>query len=567
MNKESQNVGEMLGNGADAFAVGAGAAAIVALIRQAAEANRQAKLEKKRESDAIDPDTIVLTVRNRKTAEDCCDGAACCQGASPKIEPAVVSSEIKPTSSQPRRTNGQYTSIDSSMSEKQALFEGPVTQAGNILAVLGGSALGYMAISKLAQRLEQNRLQRQVDAAQREYVELLKKGEAGDDSPFSRLFMIGDDSVAEFEKSAGIITDIVSGPKMVSQTTRNLTGAALASYVLAAGGAAYIVKKLLEDRFSKKEEEPERKTRILFKAGSSEFEIEPEQMLATVGIFKDCIADSLPIKTAEDGGSVSHYGEYKWLDDLSKVDGGKQFILDQYARQQGLERPESDFRIPMSILAKYGPAMAAYQRNPEAHSAAIRSHVMNMARNDPEEWFRLLGQKNNQDLVRLKADQQIRNLENGSGWKSTLASVPFIGSLFKKLLSWMANNTNFGRRQVARQSLASLGVDGSRINDIVSKYNFSPEGWSPIEQQKLASVLGDYVTWSSRIKSVKDNTNKEILAAIQRLKDEEDSKTGEKKRRKSDKNKKVVVTFSEDLNDVIPAQYRKQLAAALEASA
>jgi len=565
MRKEGQNMGSMLYHGADAFAVGAGAAALVALIRQVAEARRQKKKEEERVSDKIGPNTIVLTIgKNRKTAEDgSCQESCDSHDKVCKVE-SSVDGEIWPVFGQPRKTNGQYTSLDSTMgSEKRAFLSGPMDQAGNILSAIGGGVAGYVVVSKIAEKLEQKRLKKQVDAAQREYVQLLSGGRLKAAEAFSDLFMFGDDSVEEFEKSAGVITDIVSLPGGISRTTRNIGGAALASYILATGGAAYIVKKLLEERFSKKEEEPEQKTRILFKSGSFEREIEPEQMLATVGILRDCIADSLPMSKM--AGSDIDYG---FLNDIANAKGGKQYILDQYAKTQGLKRDDSDFSMPMSTLFKYGPSLHAYQKNPEMYQDAVKSHVMQLARNNPEEWFELLGQERNRDLVRMKADERIAGLHNGSGFLSTLASIPLIGPLVKRIVGWYANNTASGRKRVAGSMLSELGVSPEAINDMLSRYDFSKGGWTRLDGsafpgsgvQKTAS-LNDLLALSSRLKTVKDNSNKEVIDAINRIKEDMPRRKG-----KPQEDKKVVVEFDEDLDGVIPEEYRDRLAKALEAA-
>lgn len=530
--------------GGKGLVVGAGVAATLALVRQVLEAKRQRDKKKKRESNEISPDTVVLRVRKQAEAQK--------PQNSLKIE-GPESREVRPASTVgPRETNGRFTSVFGK--EKEAGFVSDVgAGAGSILAALGGTVIGYAAVTKIAQKLEQQRLKRQIAAAQTEYINLLD-GNTKTAEAFSTLFLFGDDTVNQVQdelyKQAGIPTDLYNAFSNTPRTVKGVSAGMLAAWILGAGASAYVAKRILENKFDKEdEEEPEKQTRILFKAGSSEFEISPEHMLATIGILRDCIADSTPSgeKTA------AWQPDYSFLDTVAGMRGGRQWLLDQYAVQNGLPRAAtSNFSLPLSMRLKYGKTLKSIRRNPELHAANINARVMDVMRRDPIGWFNLLGDPRNNDIVRLKANEQIANLDHADGALGALARVPVLGGVTKKLASAFMNSVA-GSKMTANQILSQLGVVGDDAKAVLSNYSIGNGGWAPTYgAYKQAGALDDgLVAILSRGKTLGDKTNKDVLKAINELKEQ---RSGKKKHTSS-----VKVEFDKNLNGVLSEEDKRKL--------
>lgn len=606
MKKSSVAGPDVLGTGLDALAIGGGTAAIVALIRQQVEANRQRKAKEEREKEEIDPNTVVLRLsKPAKTSK---------KAEAPKItvKPTVEGKEVRPLSEgQLRDTAGRFATVDDSKGgesktdktlstktppEKKAGYSWDIMNGtGSILAAGGGAVLGYYLVSKLTRKMEQNRLKKQIAAAQTEYLDLLDGRNVKKAESFGYLFafspnsldLVGEDD--KMSKEAGLPTDFINMIKGIPDTAKKSSSTALAAYILMAGGTAYVVKKYLEDRFGsrRKEEEPEKQTRILFKAGSSEFEIPPGSMLATLGILRDCITDSIPpgVKTAYD---------YSFLKDISDMDGGKQWILDMYAKQNGLNRDNmADFKMPMSTMMKYHGTMGDIAKNPDKHRAAIQGYVMNMMQKDPKGWFDLLGQKQNGDLVKMKADEQIANMSNNGGFTGFLTKIPLLGDLLKKFMSWFSSNTKWGRKITARKTLEGMGMSTDMANNVLKGYDFSTPGqWTRIPEQaaaqnvkqpaKTAPSPGNYnhppfnrplplrkaAAWDddlaafiSRRKMLADASNMDVIKAIESLKKENAKKT--EKRHDDQDTPKVSVQFDDDIGSLLSDEDKQKIVSSL----
>ena len=547
--------------GSDALAIGGATAAIVAMIRQVIEARRQEKEMRKLDDAQISPDTVVLHVGKPGAMKKVSEESVRTSGETPVVTvvPGVVSKEIHPASTVgPRELNGRFSSfsgaVDGGVSEKSAGYaSGILGDTAAILAGLGGSVGGYYVVSKLAQKLEQNRLKRQIAAAQTEYLDLLDGKSVKNAEAFSHLFSFGDsvfDDVTHdgMSKEAGIPTDLANLLTGGADVARKGSAVALATYILTAGGTAYVVKKYLESRFGKRdqEEKPEKQTKILFKAGADEpFELDPGLMLATVGILRDCISDS-------DDLSEKRAADYSFLSKLDKVDGGPQFLLDSYARMKGLSRPDSEFKIPLSMRIRYGRTLSDIRKNPEKHAPQIQGYMMQLMRRDPKKWFDLLGQDRNSDIVGLKADEQISNLRNSGGLFGMIHRTPVLGDLVRQLMSSFSKGTAAGRRGVAEKALEALGMTGDAANSILGMYDFSPTGWRQKPAMNKGASFGyrDLMALAARDKTLSDSSNKEILQAIEALRNPKGKKG---------KDDEVSVEFDEELSNILSEEDKMKI--------
>jgi hypothetical protein len=551
-----------LATGLKSIAVGGSIAATLALIRQLAEANRQRKEKERRESDAISPNTIVLRVRKNKDGYGGGEkyAEAVCQGKTVKVEPTTSSREIRPTASvHTREPNGRFTE-DIGKEKSAGFLTDSVSGAGDILAAGGGAVLGYALVSKLAQRLEQKRLEKQIAAAQTEYVNLLdgKQEKSAETKTFSRLFLFDDSTIPAIEvslhKQAGVPTDIYDVFANTPRVAQGMTSGMIAAWILGAGASAYVAKRLLENKFDKEEEEePEKPTRIIFKAGEdssgklTEFEISPDKLLATVGIMRECIADSVPegVKLAAD------VPDYSFLDDIARMEGGKQWLLDRYAMNKGLSRPDTkDLKLPLSLLIRHGHTLADVRDNLDKHIPAINSKVLSIMQKDPEGWFKLLGSDRNKDLVRLEADKWIDNLGNSGGILGVLGSIPIVGGLTKGIVRSLSGLSS-GTKTIGKNTLSMMGVTGDKARTILDGYKFSNGGWKPKATVKAAGAMNNIMAVLAREKMLADKTNKDILRAIEELK--------QSKSKRTKKDKPVNVEFDSTLDDSLSDKDKERI--------
>lgn len=556
--------GSVLEVGGKAALGGAAVASILGLARMLAESNRQKRKEEERRR-AQAGNTIVFHIKKR--AEDGCGECGSCDGTHATKVESLVERTVRPVSNerQLREVNGRFTDIangEPEPSEKKADFiTNTAAGTGRILAAIGGGVLGYAVVEKIARKAEQNRLKRQISAAQQEYIDLLGRQGVKNAEAFSALFSIGDgtdEAIESLEKEAGIFKDVVGAAKGATTGAQHLSSAALAAYILLAGGSAVATKKLLEKRFDPPEqEEPEEQTRVVMVKDSEgrDIPVPADRMLATVWIMRDCIADSMaPFEK-----KAANYG---FLDEISGKDGGKQFLLDLYAKQNGLKHSllEGDrkFSVPVSTAIKYSRTIGDVMRHPEKHTDAINSHVMKMMQKDPVAWFSLLGDARNKDIVDLKANQAIQSQSGG------LYGIPLVGDLMRSFAKWYATNSKYGRKEVASKTLGQMGVTGPAAKNILDRFDFSSGGWT----QKAAGVLSDIVAWSAQTKTISDKSNKDILKAIENLREEQSPKKKPAKPGKGNRlvsNKSYVVELSPDVAKMLSPEDRKRILSAFEA--
>lgn len=336
--------------GAGGLMVGGSLAALSGMISDHIEAKRQRKLKQERESDEISPDTVVLRIR--KKAEDStvseeqqpAGGKIPQTTPVPKVEPTVEGRDVKYMGAQqPREPNGRYSTLG------KTAFDRMVNNGFGLAAFIASMPLGYKLVDSLHTRLEEKRIKSQIAAAQQEYIDLLD-GKPAEKDAEAFLDFIGLEH-PEFEKTAqanpapakptmlGNVAGWLGGiaDKAKNQNTtlgkywkgvEDLGSAGIAMLLLGTGASAYITNKLLHKNFDKpeeEEEEPQKVTRILFKNGSSEQEITPEQFIATIDVLRDCILDSTPIEkfAAEFAKDDKGWQAYNSFADASKNFGFK----------------------------------------------------------------------------------------------------------------------------------------------------------------------------------------------------------------------------------------------------
>lgn len=413
--------------------IGAGGAALAGLIRELSTAIEEKKKKEKLEHDGVDPNTIVLHVPKKVLKSKSAEAGECDGCADPEICSAQKSNHDRvvrreslvqretiagshATSGFQRDLHGQFTGSGC----KMAANDGVLTRTKQIFAGVGGLTAGFMLVKKLHERLEQKRLKDQIEAAQKEYLDLIQGSSKY--ASVRELFLC-DDPVygSSTEKRAGVIKDILNIPDNASK----LSATALASYIAMALGAGYVTKKVLHDKFDEEEqdEEPPKVNRILFKTSSDEtFEVDPGSALASIGVMMDCIRDSHDPMSKQ-------AADYRFLDKVVATPEGKQWLLDVYAQSQGLKRNVSGRDLPgLSTMdkLKYARTLRGLERDPSKHMAGVRGYVLNLMKQDPRAWFNLVMQQRNWDLVRSMANNTfVSALSDGE--LSNFAQLPEIG--------------------------------------------------------------------------------------------------------------------------------------------
>lgn len=511
--------------GAGGVLTGGAIAAISAMITDHIEAKRQRKLEEERNSDKVSPDTIVLHVRNpaQKTAQVCegpeCPGADDKGGQIPqtkpgvKVEPTVSSKDLKYMSGpvQPRETNGRFAS--STLGKSAQFSWGGMAREGVGLALFaGGVPLGYSIVGKLHKKLEENRLKSQIEAAQQEYVSLLD-GTYADGDKEKKAECEEFASVIGMELNDGLEKDAQSSgdaPKswmgklfglvgkgvdkintgVFGRNLQHFGGGAIAAGLLSAAASAYITRKLLQAKFDKANEEdgdePEKVTRILFKSGSAEIEVSPAQALFTIAVMRDYLKDGLPEKTAQAAQAKPEY-DFGWLDELSASPEGRQAMLDLYSQHMGWGKADAKSYMPAIVKAVsrdpskdrswYRSAMA--MRDPETlkkYMPEIQRRMYANVQNDPEAWFKMIGDKRNNAIVEGGINKWIANRQQQGGFLGWLMGLPGLGGLVKKWMGSYARGTERGRRMVGRNFLRMAGVDDRMADAMTSRERIDYSG-------------------------------------------------------------------------------------------
>lgn len=635
-NKSPMSHGDYVFRGA---AIGAGAAGFVSLLRQAIEAKRQSDKKKTRESGGVGQDTIVLRVKKRKDEEEkTAEDAACMKlekdhASKVTVRPCVECGETRPTGAgQPREVNGRFTDLP--VREKRAGLGRDMVREGSGLYLGAGAAIGSFVLARrLFERLEQNRLKDQIAAAQTEYLDLLDGKQVKGAEAFAQMFMIGDDSVARIEKaaaeaagveperlekSAQVFSDIKYFVDNLRPAAQHIGAGGVLMYLLGVTGSAYVAKKLMDQRFAETGEEPPHKVpKIVMKAAEAEFEVQPEQVLATIGIMRDCISDSTP----EGLCMKKMAADYKLLGDISNAEGGKKWLLDAYAktvlgldRNVGLSWKDVPLSLPDQVY--YGSTLSDIRNNPGKHADAIKSYMFNnVMRKNPKEWFALIGEQ--PDLVSALAEREMTSRIQGIpllGWLARM--FPGLGNFFSGIPRWWVNNTASGKRFLMDSSLSRMGVSPSERAHIMK--GFSPNegntGWTAVAKrrtppsssavggarpvqpqqensriqdsggqqqnnagsnqvaknksvesgsQKTAGFvsLGDILALASRAKTVSDTSNDELYNKIVNL-DKSRGKSGEKE----ELGNVVSVRFDDELDKLLSKEDKEKIISRLSAS-
>lgn len=506
----------VLSTAASIGTVGAGAAALVSLIRDLKTSMEEKKRKEELAGNSIDPETIVLHVRKRAEDESMnCTPEACSDPADPTIckaqegeHDSVVRTESQQDHEMPvgshattglqRDLHGQFT--DSG--EKQA-STGFLSRTAQILAGVGAGAGGYYLIRALHDKIEQNRLKKQIAAAQKEYLSLIDGSEVKNAEAVNSLFLIGDPMFGHpAEKQAGVISSIYD---LIGNQSKNVTAAMLASYIMAGLGAGYVTKRVLENKFDKEEEEeePRKIRRIVFKtapdpatkaASAEEFEVGPDLALASLGILMNCMESS-------DDPMSKRAADYGFLRKVTSTPEGRQWLLDVYARGRGMDRDVDPSNLPnMGAMdkLKYARTLIGLRNNPDAHMDGVRGYVMDLMRSNPKAWYESLGDERNKDLVSLEANEALSkalsNKELGS-----FASLPGIRHIISGL-GHLYFNTGAGRNKAISKML-----------------DFTPEA----EPVKAASILdnslSDMSAMLSRATVLSDKRNTDLDKKLDKI--------------------------------------------------
>lgn len=380
-----------------ALAVGGGVSALSAIVADIIEAKRQRDESKKRKKKTVSPDTVVFHIKNKDDQEklaQSCEGSCECNPAEcdgekivgeecnvvPKVESTLEDREIayQGADSQPRTKDGKFSTLGKVANQKghqNRVTFGDIGRAlsggsGNVdytwnetpgaalqIAAAPVAAIGgWYAVKALHKKLEENRLKKQVEAAQKEYVDLLEGKNVKNAEAFKTIFLFDDDRFFKtaqqgqasgqnynaVERAAAWVgrqMDNAAEPaKAFNDGAKAFTAGTLASLLLTTGAGAWLTHKVLASKFDKKdeEEEPRKVTKVMFKeseaiekeivekfpklmfkSASGEFEITPEQFLCTIEVLRGCIRGDAMIKTAQ-AVSPEQIQKYRAFEELAR---------------------------------------------------------------------------------------------------------------------------------------------------------------------------------------------------------------------------------------------------------
>jgi hypothetical protein len=495
-------------------------ASLQALISAYAEAKRQKKKQSHRDSDSISEDTIILYVNpdkkknksNNKYASDTTSDTTSSKDKRDKRIPVKIKAELAnklfkyKNYSQPRSSDGKFT--------KKAQLRSGATKGLWLASLLASIPLGYVGTKKVVDLLEKRRLEDQIEAAQKEYIDILS-GSSKTKKTAEFLEYIGINTPEPIHKQANgldIINNVLIRPiargidKSVGPGTpggglfENITAVGVAAAILSTLSAGYITNKVLHKNFDepKTEDDINPIKRVIFKQGSYEEEITCEQALATILVLRECIksASDAPLTkeawswpwgpkkmainkitdSMQNGGKIQlHPKVMEVLNDPNKVVALKQFIASD---------PETQAHIN-TIVQFQIDKMKKNMQSDNSAGAQPDPDVLKLMQAFPEYWVNQLGQQQNKDFIKLMIDNQ---LKQQNGLMGTLSNIPILGDIIRYFTNAYYTNTQSGRRALFNRTLGTYGIPQNQIDELTKNYDFSGKNGLWARQQPTAPV-------------------------------------------------------------------------------
>lgn len=503
-------------------------ASLQALISAYAEAKRQKKKQSHRDSDSISEDTIILYVNpdkkknksSNKYASDTTSG----KDKRDKCIPVKIKAELAnklfkyKNYSQPRSSDGKFT--------KKAQIREGATKGVWLASLLASIPLGYVGAKKVVDLLEKRRLEDQIEAAQKEYIDILS-GSSKTKKTAEFLEYIGINTPEPIHKQANgldIINNVLIRPiargidKSVGPGTpggslfENITAVGVAAAILSTLSAGYITNKVLHKNFDepKGEEDINPIKRVIFKQGSYEEEITCEQALATILVLRECI------KTASNAPLTKKAGLNDAVEAVKAyIQGTENYTLGQLNNIYESMKNGGKIQLPKAFIEQLNDpnAVAGLKQiiasNPkfqESINNIVQSQIDNMKKNMqsgnsaglqpdpnllklmqamPEYWVNQLGQQQNKDFIKLMIDSQ---LKQQNGLMGTLSNIPILGDIIRYFTKAYYTNTQSGRRALFNRTLGTYGIPQNQINELTKNYDFSGKNGLWARQQPTAQV-------------------------------------------------------------------------------
>ena len=371
-NIKKADIGKGLVNG---MAAGVTAGAAAALVREVLNAIEDAKAEKKRRNPRTDENTVVLhipkatEIEKPASARDDFDDAKIVDGkeielstperdTAGRFAPGWISKKAQSTGTVGGLLGallgydyltGFSKGVDKTKVELKNWWNNYSDDTGTILGATGGLVGGYILAKKIAQKIEEARLKREIAAAQKEYSNLLTNKNAECDLldfGFSKEAQVAQNNTTPVDPpkpSKGIPRPPVPDPKgngsnilidglseIAGGVVKDITGPirggvestghehgeaadeALATGVRASAGVmgattvativaalaiAHVTKQILKKKYGnpnlQKDVVP-RNTNVIFKASEDEsFEISPATAIVALWMYKDSMAHEI----------------------------------------------------------------------------------------------------------------------------------------------------------------------------------------------------------------------------------------------------------------------------------
>ena len=298
------------------LAGGGAAASVAAMLSDLMEARRQADRKRKRESMDVDENTIALHVRKvpstslYKPAESRVGDAPIGENGDskdveakvrPLVEDGTAKSET--ASDKPRDDLGRFTGIPKAASGWGLKLDEIPHDAAKMVGFAVGAPLAYNLVELIHQKVEKKRLEKQIAAAQHEYIDVLEGAKTA--GYFGRMF--NDDLLPEttLEKSAQERPDDtllgrglarLAGKSNIlnrgGAVAHDMGAVTLAAMALLTGASAYAVNKLLRKKLEGDVDDDYVDAggnikNVIFKQGSYERKLTPQELIVTIGVMRD----------------------------------------------------------------------------------------------------------------------------------------------------------------------------------------------------------------------------------------------------------------------------------------
>lgn len=444
-------------------AFGAGAYATVALVKEVLDAIEDKKKQKKRKKPKISDDTLVITTPKLASARDFIkefDNQNCGKASlrQARNSDGTFASGFDVVCEDDKEDVMSKLDKEAQASEKEyrdqydpTFLENAGDTALGMFGGIAGVGLGWFLTQKTYDYLKRKRLEREIAAAQKEYIDFLQKQSSVKEA--ATEYVGSYDNIrpvvhpSAFE-SMVLSSDTTEEPEdNVGGFGSNMLGIAGGTALLLAAASSYLTKKFLDKKFEEGEDDSNivdraRVKNIVFKTASAEIPVDAVDIVGGME-FMAMIMQAKPNMNEK---TAAGFDINAFLDDNAGPDAkpaAADFILSQVLNRGGINTDDP-------TQSTYG--QPGYTENPlDDTSASVLSLFTDKDKGWQEPLFNAFMSEKYRPVREYLARNRVTNWYKGTGFGDTWLGQfiqPAVDWIFGGLSNVMAN-TEWGKRIMA----------------------------------------------------------------------------------------------------------------------